>query len=94
MAVLTREILPEEDGATVKHILRAKLHFSSHAVSRLAHGGECLFVNGQPVHTPHILRTGDVLTVETEDRRPPKAAVTPGDWPLLLGIGDRSARGA
>lgn len=82
MAVITRVILPEEDGATVRHILRSKLHFSSHAVSRLAHGGECLFVNGKPVHTPHVLRAGDTLAVETEDRRPPRAAVIPGNWPL------------
>lgn len=83
MAVITRVILPEEDGATVRHILRAKLHFSSHAVSRLAHGGEdCLWVNGQSVHTPYVLRSGDTLTVETEDRRPPKAVITPGPWPL------------
>ena len=82
MAVVTRVILPEEDGATVRHILRAKLHFSSHAVSRLAHGGACMFVNGAAVHTPHVLRAGDVLAVETEDRRPPKTAVTPGNWPL------------
>lgn len=82
MAVITRIILPEEDGATVRHILRAKLHFSSHAVSRLAHGGECIWVNGTPVHTPYVLRTGDVLAVETEDRRPPRTVITPGDWPL------------
>ncbi len=82
MAVITRVILPEEDGAAVRHILRSKLHFSSHAVSRLAHGGECILVNGLPVHTPHILRAGDVLEVETEDRRAPKAVITPGPWPL------------
>ncbi|MCI9330587.1 MAG: RluA family pseudouridine synthase [Oscillibacter sp.] len=82
MALITKVIAPEEDGSTVRHILRSKLHFSSHAVSRLAHGGECLFVNGTPVHTPHVLRAGDTLTVETEDRRPPKTTITPGDWPL------------
>ncbi|MCI9609356.1 MAG: RluA family pseudouridine synthase [Oscillibacter sp.] len=82
MALVTRLIPPEEDGATVRHILRARLRFSSHAVSRLAHGGQCIFVNGFPVHTPHVLRAGDVLAVETEDRRPPRAAVTPGNWPL------------
>ena len=42
MAVITKIIAPEEDGAAVRHILRAKLHFSSHAVSRLAHGGDIL----------------------------------------------------
>ena len=82
MAVITKIIMPEEDGAAVRHILRAKLHFSSHAVSRLAHGGDCIRVNGTPVHTPHILRAGDVLTVETEDRRPPRTVITPGPWPL------------
>ena len=82
MAVITRVILPEEDGSTVRHILRSKLRFSSHAVSRLAHGGECILVNGVPVHTPHVLRAGDVLAVESEDRRPPRTVITPGDWPL------------
>ena len=64
MALVTRLIPPEEDGATVRHILRARLRFSSHAVSRLAHGGQCIFVNGFPVHTPHVLRAGDVLADE------------------------------
>lgn len=82
MAAITRAILPEEDGAAVRHILRAKLHFSSHAVSRLAHGGDRIRVNGMPVHTPYIVRAGDVLTVETEDGRPAKAVITPGNWPL------------
>lgn len=82
MAVITRVITPEEDGATVRHILRSRLHFSSHAVSRLAHGGDCILVNGQSVHTPHVLRAGDVLTVESGDRRLPKAVITPGNWPL------------
>lgn len=82
MAVLTRVISPEEDGAAVRHILRSKLHFSSHAVSRLAHGGDRIRVNGKPVHTPYILRAGDVLEVETEDGRPPRTVITPGNWPL------------
>ena len=82
MAIISRTIPPEEDGAAVRHVLRASLHFSSHAVSRLAHGGECILVNGAPVHTNYLVRAGDVLAVETEDRRPPKAAVTPGPWPL------------
>ena len=35
MERITRVIAEEENGATVRHILRAKLHFSSHAISRL-----------------------------------------------------------
>lgn len=84
MAVITRLIPPEEDGATVRHILRARLHFSAHAVSRLAHGGPCIRVNGVPVHTPHVLRAGDLLEVESGDLRPPGTAITPGNWPLPI----------
>ncbi len=29
-----------------------------------------------------ILHTGDVLTAETGDHRPPKTGIIPGDWPL------------
>lgn len=82
METITRIIAPEEDGATVRHILRAKLHFSSHAVSRLTRVENGILVNGIPVHTPHILRAGDELRVKTGDHRPPKTGVIPGNWPL------------
>lgn len=81
---VTRTIPPEDDGATVRHILRARLHFSSHAVSRLTRVENGILVNGVPVHTPHVLHTGDVLAVKTADARPPKTAITPGNWPLPI----------
>jgi RluA family pseudouridine synthase len=84
METITKTILPEEDGSTVRHILRAGLHFSSHAISRLTRAENGILVNGCHARTTCILRTGDVLTVETGDHRPPKAAVTPGDWPLPI----------
>ena len=73
---------PELAGATVRHILRAKLHFSAHAVSRLAHAETGILVNGLHARTTQILRPGDVLTVETGDHRPSKADVISGNWPL------------
>lgn len=82
MEVIDRVIGPEEDGSSVRHILRAKLHFSGHAVSRLAHSENGIRVNGQHARTIDILHTGDVLTVETGDHAPPRAVVTPGNWPL------------
>ena len=83
MAVIARRISAEEDGTTVRHILRSKLHFSAHAVSRLAHSGtQGIRVNGTPVHTPFVLRAGDLLEVETRDQRPPRTAIQPGNWPL------------
>ena len=82
METITRIIPPDEDGATVRHVLRAGLHFSSHAVSRLSRTETGILVNGVRARTVDILRAGDVLTVETGDHRPPKVPVTPGPWPL------------
>ena len=82
METITKTITPEEDGSTVRHILRAKLHFSSHAISRLTRAENGILVNGQHARTTLILHTGDVLTAETGDHRPPKAEVIPGNWPL------------
>ena len=84
METISRIITPEEAGSTVRHILRAGLHFSSHAVSRLTRIENGILVNGVPVHTPYILQAGDVLAVKTGDHRPPKTAVIPGNWPLPI----------
>ena len=82
METITKIITPEEDGATVRHILRAQLHFSSHAISRLTRAETGILVNSCRARTVDVLRAGDVLTVETGDHRPPKVPVTPGPWPL------------
>lgn len=82
METITYPIPPEQDGATVRHILRAQLHFSSRAVSRLTRAETGILVNGVRARTVDLLRTGDVLTVETGDHRPPRVPVVPGDWPL------------
>lgn len=82
METITKVITPEENGATVRHILKAGLHFSSHAISRLTRAESGILVNGRRARTVDLLRTGDVLTVETGDHRSPRTAVTPGDWPL------------
>lgn len=82
MEVITKTITAEEDGSTVRHILKAVLRFSTHAVSRLAHAENGIRVNGRHARTVDILHTGDVLTVETGDHRPPKTQIVPGNWPL------------
>ena len=81
-AVVSYTVPPEDNGATVRHILRARLHFSAHAITRLVRVPDGILVNGQPVHTPFILQTGDRLDVQTADHRPPSAVITPGPWPL------------
>ena len=82
METLVYTLPPEQNGATVRHILRAQLHFSSHAVSRLTRAETGILVNGVRARTVDLLHTGDVLTVETGDHRPPRVPVVPGDWPL------------
>ena len=77
-------VSPQEDGATVRHILKAKLHFSSHAISRLTRAENGILVNGQHARTTCILQTGDVVTAEAGDHRQPKVLPTPGDWPLPI----------
>ena len=84
LETITRTIPAEEDGSTVRHILKAKLHFSSHAISRLTRTENGILVNGSHARTTFVLHTGDVLTVETGDHRPPKVEVIPGDWPLSI----------
>ena len=82
METITRIITPKEAGSTVRHILKAALHFSSHAISRLTRAETGILVNGVRSRTTRILEAGDILTVETGDHRPPRTAVTPGNWPL------------
>ena len=82
MEVITRVITAEEDGATVRHMLRAKLHFSAHAISRLTRVENGITVNGRHARTTLILHAGDVLQVDSGDHRPSKAEVVAGNWPL------------
>ena len=82
MRVLTHIIAPEEAGRTVRSLLKATLHFSSHAISRLTRTENGILVNGVRARTTWVLQAGDVLAVEAGDHRPPKAEAVPGNWPL------------
>ncbi len=84
MEVLTYTVPPEEDGVCVRHILKAKLHFSTHAVARLTRAENGITVNGTHARTVDPVRTGDVVAVRSDDLRPPKVLPTPGDWPLPI----------
>ena len=84
LETITKTITAAEDGSTVRHILKAGLHFSTHAVARLTRAENSILVNGRHARTVDILHAGDVLQVETGDHRPPKVLPTPGDWPLPI----------
>lgn len=84
METITTIISAEEDGSVVRHILKAHLHFSSRAISRLTRTPTGILVNGQHARTTQILHTGDILTVETGDQKQGRTEITPGNWPLPI----------
>lgn len=72
----------DECGLTVRHILKQKLHFSSHAISRLTRTENGILVNGLPARTTFVLSPGDTVAAESGDVRAQREAPVPGPWPL------------
>ena len=65
MEVITYTVTPEENGVCVRHILKAKLHFSTHAVARLTRAENGIRVNGIHARTVDPVHTGDVVAVRS-----------------------------
>lgn len=82
MRTLTHIVTPEEEGRTVRSLLKSRWHFSSHAISRLTRVEGGIRVNGVHARTTAVLRAGDKVEVESGDHRPPRCAPVPGNWPL------------
>ena len=78
MEVITYTVPPEEDGVCVRHILKARLHFSTHAVARLTRAENGIRVNGIHARTVDPVHAGDVVAVRSDDLRPPKAPAHAG----------------
>ena len=55
LETITKTITAAEDGSTVRHILKAGLHFSTHAVARLTRAENGILVNGRHARTVDIL---------------------------------------
>ena len=84
MPTLRYNVPPEENGCPVRHILKARLHFSARAISRLTRTEGGILRNGQPVRTVDILRAGDTLSVLSSDLRPAREQPLPCDTPLPI----------
>lgn len=82
METLELRISQQSEGRTVRSVLRADLHFSAHAISRLTRSPTGILVNGAHARTTQVLQSGDLLAVESGDQRGPKVPVIPGPWPL------------
>lgn len=82
MPYVSHCVSQEERGLTVRHILKQKLHFSSHAISRLTRTENGILVNGLPARTTFVLSPGDTVAAESGDVRAQREAPVPGPWPL------------
>lgn len=84
METISYTLPPEQDGATVRHILKAALHVSSHAISRLTRTENGIrSTASMPVQwisfTPATCwRWRPATTVR------PRVRPTPGPWPLPI----------
>ena len=70
MRILTHTVLPEEDGRTVKGILRGSLQLSYTLLKSLKWRENVILLNGQSVHVNVIVHTGDVVSVALSERTP------------------------
>ena len=84
MQTITITVAPEDEGRTVRGVLKLRLGFSTQAVNSLARRESGILVNGQRAFTNRHLRAGDTLTAEIGDVRAPAEQVVPGDWPLPI----------
>ena len=64
---LSLTVTPEQEGATVKHLLKTVFHIPGGSIARIKLRPEGICRNGERVFTDVRLRTGDVLTVQVGD---------------------------
>lgn len=67
MRTLSFTIPPALARKTVKAALRQELHMANSLISRVKLRETGILLNGERVHTNHIVQTGDILTVEIGD---------------------------
>lgn len=82
MQTITVTVTAQEEGKRVRSVLKGRLGFSSHAIGGLTRRETGIRVNGRRAFATAILHTGDVLTVEIGDVRPPDERVIPCAVPL------------
>lgn len=56
-------IAAADSGMSIRRLLREKLSFSGHQISRLKYQEEGIRVDGQKAYVNHVLREGEVLTI-------------------------------
>ena len=75
-------IKDEQDGMMLRQLLKQELHLSVKMLKYLKYRPDGICVNGEQCTVRRILRTGDVLTLATED-----SGISPKNPPVRLPIG-------
>ena len=81
------KVTSELDGASVLYILRHELGLSSKMIKHLKFLEDGITVGGERVTVRHVLRAGDELLLNTEEREP-DTPVAPVDLPLRIAYED------
>ena len=78
--ILRYTVPAEEEGRTLKSVLRSTLRLSATQMRRLK-AADAFLVNGDPVHADRLLRQGDALTLPMTE---PEPAFPPEEGPLTV----------
>lgn len=76
-------ITEEQNGLCVRDFIRRELGISTKMLKYLKYRNEGILVNGERCTVRYVLKTGDVLTLETEDRSS-SDSLEPVDLPLEI----------
>ena len=84
MRILTHIVTAQEDGATVKHLLRQHFALSSSLLKSIKWRSGGITLNGMPVTVAALCRAGDLLAVDVSDPPSHNPHLHPVDYPLSI----------
>lgn len=84
MRILTHIVTAQEDGATVKHLLRQRFALSSSLLKSIKWRSGGITLNGMPVTVAALCRAGDLLAVDVSDPPSHNPHLHPVDYPLSI----------
>ena len=84
MRILTHIVTAQEDGATVKHLLRQRFALSSSLLKSIKWREGGITLNGVPVTVTALCHAGDRLAADVSDSPSQNHNLHPIDFPLSI----------
>ena len=84
MRILTHTVTAQEDGATVKHLLRQRFALSSSLLKSIKWREGGITLNGVPVTVTALCHAGDRLAADVSDSPSQNPNLHPIDFPLSI----------